>query len=170
MGGSIMTKNFIQIPNMDHNMCFGCGPANKDGLKMTFFGNDDLVYSEMTVPGHMIGWQGVVHGGILSTLLDEVMSWGSIFLTRRFILTKTMTVNYHKPVFAGDKLRVESSIENRNSERECVMNGRIINSKGELCTSSAGTFAIFTVDSMKKMGFMSEKDINDFQAIIDAHV
>ena len=82
----------------------------------------------MAVPGHMIGWQGVVHGGILSTLLDEVMSWGAIFLTRRFILTKTMTVNYHKPVFAGDKLRVESSIENRNSERECVMNGRIINS------------------------------------------
>ena len=154
---------------MDHNMCFGCGPANKDGLQMTFFGNDDLVYSELAVAGHMIGWQGVVHGGILSTLLDEVMSWGAIFLTRRFILTKTMTVIYHKPVFAGDNLRVETNIESRNSERECVMTGRIFNSKGELCTSSTGTFAVFTVDSVKKMGFMSEKDINEFQAIIDAH-
>ena len=65
---------------------------------------------------------------------------------------------------------MESSIESQNSERECVMNGRIFNSKGELCTSSTGTFAIFTVDSIKKMGFMSEKDVNEFQAIIDAHV
>lgn len=165
-----MTKAFIQIPNMDHNMCFGCGPANKTGLKMTFHGNDDLVYSEIAVPGHLIGWQGVVHGGILSTMLDEVMSWGAIFLTKRFILTKTMTVNYLKPVMAGDKLRVESSIENRVSERECIMSGRIFNSKGELSATSAGTFAVFTVDSIKKMGFMSEKDIDEFQAIIDAHV
>ncbi len=164
-----MNQAFVKIPNMDHNMCFGCGPANNNGLRMTFHGNDDLVYSEIAVPGHMIGWQGVVHGGILSTLLDEVMSWGAIFLTRRFILTKTMTVNYHKPVMAGDNLRVESSIESRPGERECVMSGRVFNSSGELCTSSTGTFAVFTVDSMKKMGFMSEKDINDFQAIIDAH-
>lgn len=165
-----MTKNFVQIPNMDHNMCFGCGPANSNGLRMVFHGNDDLVYSEIAVPGHLIGWQNVVHGGIISTLLDEVMSWGAIFLTRRFILTKTMTVNYHKPVMAGDRLKVEGSIENQGSERECTMSGRIFNSKGELCASSTGIFAIFTVDSMRKMGFMSEKDINDFQAIIDAHV
>lgn len=165
-----MTKTFIKIPNMDHNMCFGCGPANDTGLKMTFHGSDDLVYSEITVPGHLIGWQGVVHGGILSTMLDEVMSWGAIFLTRRFILTKTMTVNYHRPVMAGEKLRVESCIENRVSERECIMTGKIFNSKGELSTTSSGTFAVFTVDSMKKMGIMNEKDINEFQAIIDAHV
>ena len=164
-----MTKTFVQIPNIDHNMCFGCGPANKSGLAMKFHGNDDLVYSEIIVPDHLVGWHGVVHGGILSTILDEVMSWGAIFLTRRFIMTKTMTVNYHKPVLVGDRLRVESEIGDRVSERECLMKGRILNSKGELSVSSSGTFAIFTIDSIRKMGFMKEKDLEDFQNIINSH-
>ncbi len=165
-----MKNSFIQIPNMEHNKCFGCGPANNSGLKMVFYGNDDLVYSDIVVPEHLIGWQNVVHGGILSTLLDEVMSWGAIFLTGKFILTKTMTVNYYRPVIAGDKLRVEGSIDTLLSERECIMNGRLFNSSGELSASSKGTFAIFNIDSMKKKGFMSEKDIEDFQKIIDSHI
>ncbi|HPJ36446.1 MAG TPA: PaaI family thioesterase [Spirochaetota bacterium] len=165
-----MMKEFIQIPNMENNMCFGCGPANSNGLQMKFYGNDDLVYSEISVPETYIGWQNVVHGGIVSTLLDEIMSWSAIFLNRRFILTKSMTVNYHKPVMAGDKLRVEGSIENRVSERECIMSGKLFNSKNELSASSTGIFALFTIDSMRKLGFMSDEGLSEFQAIIDSHV
>ncbi len=169
INGAFMSKDFIKIPNMEHNMCFGCGPANAHGLRMVFWGNDDMVYSEIALPHHFTGWQGVVHGGILSTLLDEVMSWGAIFLTRKFILTKSMTVNYHKPVFSGDKLRLESVVEGIPGERECLMKGRIYNSSGEIATSAIGTFAVFTIDSVKKMGIMSEKDIHDFEMIINSH-
>ena len=165
-----MTKPFIEIPNDKNSMCFACGPVNNAGLKMKFYGNDDLVYSEIAVPGRFIGWQNVVHGGILSTLLDEVMGWGAIFLTRRFILTRTMTVSYLKPVITNDKLRVESCIESQNGERECIMNGKIFNSKGELCTTSTGSFGIFTYESMKKTGILSEKDMNDFQSVILSHI
>ncbi len=165
-----MTKSFIEIPNNINSTCFACGAANNIGLKMKFFGNDDLVYSELTVPDHFIGWQNVVHGGIQSTLLDEIMGWGAIFLTRRFILTRNMSVNYLKPVMANDKLRVESSIESRNGDRECVMSGRLYNSKGELCTTSTGSFGIFTYDAMKKTGILSEKDMNEFQSIILSHI
>lgn len=165
-----MTKSFIEIPNDKNSMCFACGQASNIGLKMKFFGNDDLVYSEITVSNQYIGWQNVIHGGIVSTLLDEAMGWGAIFLTRRFILTRTMTVNYLKPVLADDKLRVESSIESQNGERECTMSGRIFNSKGELCTTSTGSFGIFTYEKMKQIGILSEKDMNDFQSIIISHI
>ena len=165
-----MTKTFIDLPNMEHNYCFGCGPSNEIGLKMKFRGNDDLVYSELAVSDHFVGWNGVVHGGILSTLCDEIMAWGAIFLTRSFILTKNMSVNYHRPVMAGDNLRVESDVEQRTSERECIMNGRIFNSKGELCVTSSGTFALFTGENLRKKGLVSDRDINEFQIIIDSHV
>ncbi len=163
-------KSFIEIPNMDHNMCFGCGPANEHGLKMKFFGSDNMIYADIAVPGYLLGWNGVVHGGILSTILDEVMSWGAIFLTKKFILTKSMTVNYHKPVRVGDMLRVESEIKERLSEREAAMTGRIFNSKGELSVSSTGVMALMDMDYVKKLGIMKDKDVEDFQKIIDASI
>lgn len=161
-------KSFIEIPNMDHNMCFGCGPANDHGLKMKFFGSDDMIYANIAVPPYLLGWNGVVHGGILSTILDEVMSWGAIFLARKFILTKSMTVNYHKPVLVGDMLRVESEINERISEREASMTGRIFNSKGELSVSGTGIMALLDMAYVRKLGIMKDKDIEDFQKIIDS--
>ena len=162
-------KSFIEIPNMDHNMCFGCGPANEHGLKMKFFGSDNMIYANIAVPGYLLGWNGVVHGGILSTILDEGMSWGAIFLLRKFILTKSMTVNYHKPVIVGDTLRVESEVKEQLSEREALMTGRIFNSKGELSVSSTGIMALMDMTYVKKLGIMKDKDVDDFQKIIDAH-
>jgi hypothetical protein len=49
------------------------------------------------------------------------------------------------------------------------MKGRIYNSSGEIATSATGTFAVFTIDSVKKMGIMTEKDIHDFEMIINSH-
>jgi len=170
MRSGIMCENgFIEIPNMEHNMCFGCGPANKHGLRMKFFGNDSMIYANIAVPDYLLGWNGVVHGGILSTILDEGMSWGAIFLARKFILTKSMTVNYHKPVFIGDMLRVESEIKERISEREASMTARIFNSKGELCVSSTGIMALMDMSYIKKLGIMKDQDVEDFQKIIDFH-
>ena len=128
-----------------------------------------MVYSELNVPDYMAGWNGVVHGGILSSMLDEVMGWGAIFLTEKFILTKTMTINYHKPTFVHERLRAESEIETRTDEREVIMKGRIINSKGEVSVSASGTFALFSSGSIKKLGILDEKQVDEFQAIINSH-
>lgn len=161
--------DFIKIPNTDDNTCFGCGPANTNGLRMEFYGNSTMIYSELDVPGYMAGWNGVVHGGILSSMLDEVMGWGAIFLTERFILTKSMTVTYHKPTFIAERLRAEAEIETRTGEREVIMKGRIINSSGETSVSATGVFALFDSESIKKLGIIDEKQVDDFQAIINSH-
>jgi len=162
-------SDFIKIPNTTHNTCFGCGPANHRGLRMEFYGNDRLVFSEMDVPDYMAGWNGVVHGGILSSMLDEVMAWGAIFLTERFILTKTMTVNYHKPTLMHERLRAEAEIEERTSEREVIMRGRILNSKSEVSVSATGTFALFSPESIKKIGIIDAKQVDEFMTIMESH-
>lgn len=46
----------------NHN-CFGCSLTNDYGLKMTFYGSGDTVISKLTVPGHLCGWNNLVHGG-----------------------------------------------------------------------------------------------------------
>jgi len=160
-------KNFIEIPNYGESVCFACGPANDKGLQMKFYGNDKLVYSYVTLPDHMAGWNGVSHGGIVSTLLDETMSWGAIFLARRLVLTKSMTVNYHKPVPVSEMLRVEGSIKERTSPKEAVMSAKIFNAGGELCASSTGIFLLMDKERINKLGFVDEKEVDFYWEMIN---
>jgi len=158
-----MDKNdFIEIPNMEQNMCFGCGPQNDHGIKMKFYGNDKLVYSNVIIPEYMIGWKNLVHGGILSTILDECMGRCAMFLLRKFAFTKNITVNYHKPVMAGEMLKVESEIKEHISDRDVCMLGRVFNSKGELSTTSTGTMSMVGTEFVKKLGIMDDKDLEGF--------
>ena len=66
--------------------CFACGVMNDYGLKMTFESYGEMLRSFLTVKPQFRGWSNLVHGGILSTILDETMSWSAIHLMQRFIL------------------------------------------------------------------------------------
>ena len=72
-------ENHIKLPNTDINLCFGCGPDNKSGLQMEFFANSVTVYSNISVPEHLCGWSKIVHGGVVTTILDEIMSWSAFY-------------------------------------------------------------------------------------------
>jgi acyl-coenzyme A thioesterase PaaI-like protein len=57
----------------DDHYCFCCGDKNPLGFKMKFRFEGDKLFSEAAVPKHYQGFADVVHGGILGTLLDELM-------------------------------------------------------------------------------------------------
>lgn len=61
------------------DQCFGCGKDNPIGLKLNFTWDGETARAEFT-PGELHqGWQGIAHGGILYTLLDEAMAYVSYF-------------------------------------------------------------------------------------------
>ena len=69
----MMPMHTIKQPNSD--MCFICGRHNPVGLKMSFYDNGvDEVISEIAVPEQYAGYPNIVHGGILSTMLDETVA------------------------------------------------------------------------------------------------
>ncbi len=74
--------SLLHLPNDDNHNCFGCSPNNKSGLKMEFYTNKekDSVFSWLSIPGHVCGWGNIVHGGIVSTILDEAMGWASVVI------------------------------------------------------------------------------------------
>src|SRR5579872_4492973 len=57
----------------DDRYCLCCGEKNPMGLKMKFRYEDDKIISEAVIPKEFQGFANVVHGGVLGTLLDEVM-------------------------------------------------------------------------------------------------
>jgi len=56
-----------------HN-CFACGTLNVHGLHLELHAADDRCWVELTLPERFGGWDGIAHGGIVCTLLDEVMA------------------------------------------------------------------------------------------------
>ncbi len=82
------------------NYCFACGPANPKGLHLTFrFEGDEYVCDFTPAPEYQ-GWDDIVHGGIVATVLDEVMT-RILYETGINAMTAELTVRLKKPVPTG---------------------------------------------------------------------
>ncbi|MFA6413041.1 MAG: PaaI family thioesterase [Syntrophales bacterium] len=155
------------LPNMTGHKCFGCGPGNHSGLKMVFYTNGSSILSWVTVPDHLCGWENLVHGGVLSTMLDEIMARAMIHSLKSLGLTKSMTVNFIKPVHVGKEVMVEGKILEGKEDREAITEGVIYDDKGDVCTRSTGTFMLFSPQAIKRKGISSDDVIEWFEKYVE---
>ena len=116
----------IKIKKPEGHYCFACGTANPIGLNLEFYTDNEKIFSEITLGKYHVGWADITHGGIISTLLDEVMSWTILYFKRFFFVTRKIEIKYIKPVQTGVPLVVSGSIVS------CGESARIITVKGEL--------------------------------------
>ena len=151
------------LPNLD-NHCFACGGDNHHGLQMTFARSGDRLRTQLIIPGHFRGWSSLVHGGVIATILDEIMSWTAIVVARRFILTKTMQVNYHRPLYVGTTVTAIASIGERQGERRAKLTAEIFDAAGKLCASAQGEFALFTEEQFARLAIIPEADLRTMAA------
>ncbi|MDX9833914.1 MAG: PaaI family thioesterase [Desulfobulbus sp.] len=155
-----------KIENAQHQTCFGCGSANPIGLHMEFLTAGQQLYSFVTVPETMAGWDRIVHGGILTTMLDEVMGWTAIHLLKKIAVTRTITVDFLKPVYVNKELLITGIISERPSERQAVVSGEI--HMGDiLCARARGDFATLSAQSAVRLGVMSGDYLKQFQPLLE---
>jgi len=154
------------IANLDDQTCFGCGSSNPIGLKMEFFTDKQNVFSFVSVPSEMTGWDETVHGGILTTIIDEVMGWTVIHLLKKIGVTRSITVEFLKPVIAAEHLTVVGSLLEERSERSIEISGDIYNSKDQLCARGVGTFSIMKPKTAVRLGVIGEDYMARFEKIL----
>jgi acyl-coenzyme A thioesterase PaaI-like protein len=154
------------VNNIADQTCFGCGTNNPIGLKMQFQTDDEKLYSFVTVPKTMAGWDTTVHGGILSTILDEMMGWSVIYLLGKIGVTKSMSVEFLKPVPAETPLTALGCIQKVVSERLVLVTGEIYNQDSVLCVRSTGTFAAMTSQAAVRLGVMSSDYMERFLPLL----
>ncbi len=163
MNGS---KSFKQLPNTDTHNCFACSPKNPSGLQMKFFANDQSVFTWMTIPSHLCGWNNLAHGGVLSTILDEVMSWTAMYRLKCIAMTRSMTIEFLKPVYIEYRLKAEGKVLEANRQHEAFVEGSIYDAKGALCARSKGNYAVFSPRIAQRMGIMDKPSIEWFETVI----
>ncbi|MGN6674071.1 MAG: PaaI family thioesterase, partial [Thermomicrobiales bacterium] len=76
-----------------YQRCFACGTRNADGLGLVFRQEGDTIVTEFTPDERFQGFPGVVHGGILATLLDETLSRTATG-AGRWMMTARLDVRY----------------------------------------------------------------------------
>jgi acyl-coenzyme A thioesterase PaaI-like protein len=86
--------------------CFACGALNEHGMHLDLHVDGDRCWTELALPDRFQGWDGIAHGGIISTVLDEVMAW-SLAATDNWGLTARMNIDFKRPVRLGVPIRGE---------------------------------------------------------------
>lgn len=120
----------------DDNGCFVCGKANPIGLKLEFAFEGDEYVTYFTATKEHQGWSGIVHGGIVSTVLDEVMT-RSIHAQGINAVTGEMTVRFRKPTPVGKRLRFAGRVESENG-RVISCSAKATDEDGALLAEATG--------------------------------
>lgn len=107
MSSSLIVWKERPLLGYETEHCFACGEHNPDGLRLKFQVDAEtgLVQSEFTPPARYQGYGGVVHGGILATLMDEIMAH-SLWQRGIPVVTAKMSLRYREPVPVGEPLHI----------------------------------------------------------------
>lgn len=94
----------------DDGLCFGCGPRNPSGLKLTFAWEGEACVTCWTpLPEHQ-GWADRVHGGLLALVLDEVLARAALECHGLHWVTASLTTRLKRPAAIGHPLRAQARI------------------------------------------------------------
>lgn len=97
--------------------CFVCGLANPIGLRLDFETDGQVVRARFVPRSEHVGFKQTIHGGILSTLLDEIMVWACGVRTKRFSFCAELNVRFLQPARPGEEvIAVGELVENRRNK------------------------------------------------------
>ena len=92
--------------------CVVCGPSNPHGMRLTSAVDpaSGAVHTPFTPAPHHVGFDGLVHGGVLATVADEAMVWASIWSSRSSCVAGELSVRFRRPTAPGDALLVVATV------------------------------------------------------------
>ncbi len=159
-----MNDSRISIPKQQGHHCFACGTDNPCGLDLKFYAEGDTVCTDVTLDRYRVGWEGIAHGGIISTLLDEIMSWTIIYFKQVFFVTRKMEVRYLKPVPIEAPLTVKGRLGRDLEPPRIEVKADLLNGKGNRLAYSTGEFVQLTEE---KLSMIPEGLKSEMQSLFD---
>jgi acyl-coenzyme A thioesterase PaaI-like protein len=160
--------SFKSLPTSASHNCFACSPKNAAGLQMRFFTDEKAVFSRVTIPAHLCGWNNVSHGGVIATILDETMGWATMYLLKCISLTQTLTVDFKKPVTIDTVMEVESKILELKGKRAASVDGVLRDAEGKVCATAMGTFRTFSPAVAKRLKIADDHMLEWYHSLFEA--
>ena len=130
--------------------CFACGKANPHGLRMEGFRvRDGDAVADFHPRSELRGAGATLHGGVVTTTLDEISVWAAILTFHTMAVTGRIEVRFHEPALVDNpKMWVRGRVEERHGKR-LVITAELLSDK-TVCASSKGLFV--TTQTLAEMG------------------
>src|SRR6266550_1900862 len=97
--------------------CFVCGESNPIGLRLRFETDGRIVQTHFVPRPEHIGFKQTVHGGLIATVLDEIMVWACAVQTKRFAFCAELSVRFLNPVRPGTELMAQGELAKNRRNR-----------------------------------------------------
>jgi acyl-coenzyme A thioesterase PaaI-like protein len=141
-----MSELSLQEKYAPHNECFGCGPANKKGLRIRSFPNGDEVVAEWTPESHHEAFPGVLNGGIIGSLLDCHCNWAAAWYLMKksgadrapCTVTASYSIELLRPTPSKEPVSLRAWVVESEGNK-VVVDGELI-AGGKVCDTCRGTF------------------------------
>ena len=147
--GKSKDKIYIEKPQGHH--CFACGTENPIGLNLEFYRIDDVILTDIVLDRVYEGWENMAHGGIVSTLLDETMTWTLMVLKRALLVTRNMSIKYIKPVPIGIPLTIKGILADDSDPPKVKAKAEIRNEAGQLLVKGQAEFVMVSYDKLSEV-------------------
>ena len=132
-----------------HN-CFACGTLNTGGLHLDLHVDGERCWTDLEIPERFQGWDEIAHGGIVATILDEVMAW-SLVDADSWGLTARLSVAFKRPVPLGRPIHVEGWIT-ESRRRVITTAGRMVaGGSGEVLATAEAIYVAATDDRKREL-------------------
>ncbi len=144
----------------EHN-CFACGTLNSSGLGLVLHVESGRSWSDVTLDRRFEGWEQVIHGGILCTILDEVMAWALVG-EDNWGVTARMAVTFKRPVQVDKPIHAEGWITRRTR--------RIVDTAGHIVDATTGLELATSTGVYVAAGAQRKQELRDRYAYRAADV
>jgi len=125
----------------EYAQCFGCGLENLAGLHIDGFEVTDSAVTAPFAPRESFaGFEGVLHGGIVATALDEISAWSAMLAEGVFVFTAKLNLSYRKNVPTGEHLELSAKVTERRGRRLWI--DAELSHQGAKLAESAGVFVV----------------------------
>jgi acyl-coenzyme A thioesterase PaaI-like protein len=129
----------IELPHTPN--CLVCGRSNPHGLRLSLHVDPEtgVVTTRFVPRPEHIGFEGIVHGGVVATVLDEAMVWAATWTGRRFCVCGEMSVRFRESVLVGDDLTVTARIDLARSKL-ITTSGSVTQVDGKVLATATGKY------------------------------
>jgi uncharacterized protein (TIGR00369 family) len=130
--------------------CFVCGESNPIGLKLRFETDGRIVRAHFRPRAEHVGFKQIIHGGLISTLLDEIMVWACAVQTRRFAFCAELNVRFLNPVHPSEDLTAIGELVSNRRDKVFEAKAELKNQAGLILACATGKYLpVKNVDSIE---------------------
>ncbi|MGV3755605.1 MAG: PaaI family thioesterase [Verrucomicrobiota bacterium] len=131
--------------------CFVCGSQNPTGMNLRFTVDEAGVHTVFTACAAHVGFSRTIHGGILATVLDEIMAWACIAQGKQLAYAAEMTTRFLNVVRPGDEVFATAKIVENKRGKLFLAESELRSKDGTVLVTATGKYLPIKGTALEEM-------------------